>query len=309
MRILISGASGLLGSNLVIAASDADHHVTATSRARPIQLNGVEWHAADLTDPDAGKKLLAMAQPDCVIHCAAATDVDRCEADPAWAFTLNRDMARYVAAASWETGASLIHISTDAVFDGGPGPHAESDKARPINVYGESKLEGEQAVIDNHPNAAIVRTNFYGWSPPGRSSLAEWFLENLREGKSSPGFTDIRINPILTIHLAEQLLGVLKAELSGIYHVASHDSITKYELGVRIAEVFGLDPGLIEPATSDKAGLRAARSKDLSLKVGKIERDLGGLMPSTREGVADLRELEQNGYRKRLEALLLDRAH
>lgn len=308
MRLLITGASGLLGSNLVLAASDAGHHVFATSLTRPIQLSDVSWRAADLTSPEQSAALMNDVEPDWVIHCAAATDVDQCEADQSWAFTLNRNMARNVAEAAREAGAAHVHISTDAVFDGEPGPHAETDEARPVNVYGSSKLEGEQAVADTHPQAAIVRTNIYGWSPPGRSSLAEWFLEYLRQGNRRPGFTDIRINPLLANQLADLILRVLEAGLSGIYHIASRDSITKYELGVRIAQVFELDADLIQPTESEQAGLRAARPKDLSLQVGKIERDLGVRMPEVGDGLATLRQLEQDGYRERLQSLSLQRA-
>ncbi|MDK1045986.1 MAG: SDR family oxidoreductase [Anaerolineales bacterium] len=308
MRILITGASGLLGSNLVLAASDAGHHVMATSRTRPVQLDGVEWREADLIDPEGAGALLAEMQPDGVIHCAAATDVDQCEDDPNWAFALNRDVARHIAVSAREVGSGLVHISTDAVFDGSPGPHAETDEARPINVYGESKLAGEQAVGEVHPQAAIIRVNFYGWSPPGRYSLAEWFLENLRQGKPRPGFTDIVISPLFVNQLAGLLLSVLEAGLSGIYHIASHDAISKYELGVRLAQAFELDSSLIHPANSERAGLRAARPKDLSLRVGKIERGLETRMPDTNVGIADLRRLEHAGYRERLEALLLEHA-
>jgi dTDP-4-dehydrorhamnose reductase len=308
MRVLITGASGLLGSNLVLAGSDAGHQVFATSLTRPIQLSAVDWRAADLTSPKASTALMNAVEPDWVIHCAAATNVDRCEADRAWAFRLNRDMARNVAEAAREAGAVHVHISTDAVFDGGRGPHAETDEARPINSYGLSKLEGEQAVVDANPQAAIVRTNIYGWSPPGRSSLAEWFLKYLRQGKPRPGFTDIRINPLLVNQLAVLLLQVLEAELSGIYHIASRDSITKYELGVRIARLFELDADLVQPTESEEAGLDAARPKDLSLQVGKIERDLAVHMPEVEDGVATLRRLEQEAYRERLHSLLLERA-
>ena len=308
MRVMITGASGLLGSNLVLAASDAGHHVIATSLNRPIQHVRTEWRAADLARPGEAGALVADARPDWVIHCAAATDVDQCEADPAWAFALNRDMALYVAEAAQENGAAHLHISTDAVFDGGPGPHAEKDDAHPINVYGNSKLEGEQAVMEAYPQATIVRTNFFGWSPSERTSLAEWFLEHLRVGKPMPGFTDISINPLLVNQLAEMLLRVLEAELSGIYHIASHEPITKYELGVMIAQIFELDTDLIEPTESESAGLRAARPKDLSLRVEKIERELSIPMPDVGEGVASLRRLEQEGYRERLQNLVLERA-
>lgn len=308
MRVLITGASGLLGSNLVLTAFDAGHQVLATSLTRPIQLPGVSWRAADLTSPEESAALVNAVEPDWVIHCAAAPDVDQCESDPAWAFALNRDMARNVAEATREAGAAHVHISTDAIFDGGQGPHAETDEARPINIYGQSKLEGEQVVADTHPQAAIVRTNFYGWSPPGRSSLAEWFLDHLRQGKRMPGFADIQINPLLANQLSALLLNVLEAGLSGIYHIASRDSITKYELGARIARVFELDANLIQPSVSEEAGLQAARPKDLSLQVGKIERDLALHMPEVEGGVATLRSLEQDGYRERLQDLVLERA-
>jgi len=306
MRLLITGASGLLGSNLVLAAVDAGNQVFATSLTKPIQLSNVGWRAADLTTLEESAALMNAAEPDWVIHCAAATDVDQCEADPAWAFELNRDMARNVAEAAREAGAAHVHISTDAVFDGGQGPHAETDEARPVNTYGLSKLEGEQAVVDSNPQAAIVRTNIYGWSPPGRSSLAEWFLEYLRQGKPRPGFTDIRINPLLINQLAELLLQVLEDGLSGIYHVASRDSITKYELGARLAQVFDLDADLIQPTESEEAGLQASRPKDLSLQVGKIEGDMGVRMPEVKDGVASLHRLERAGYRERLQSLLLE---
>ncbi len=308
MRVLITGASGLLGSNLVLAAFDAGHQVFATSLTRPLQLPNVGWRAADLTSPEESAALMNAVEPDWVIHCAAATDVDQCEADQAWAFALNRDMARNVAEAAREVSAIHVHISTDAVFDGGQGPHAETDEARPINTYGLSKLEGEQAVVDSHPQAAIVRTNFYGWSPPGRSSLAEWFLDYLRQGKRRPGFTDVQINPLLVNQLAVLLLDVTEAGLSGLYHIASREPITKYELGLRIANVFELDADLVQPNESEQAGLKAARPKDLSLEIGKIERDLGVQMPEVNDGVATLRRLEQEGYRERLQSLLLERA-
>jgi len=308
MRLLITGASGLLGSNLVLAAVDAGHQVFATSLTKPIHLSNVGWRAADLTTPEENAALMNAAEPDWVIHCAAATDVDQCEADQAWAFELNRDMARNVAEASREAGAIHVHISTDAVFDGGQGSHAESDEATPINTYGLSKLEGEQAVVDANPQAAIVRTNIYGWSPPGRTSLAEWFLAHLRQGKPTPGFADIQINPLLANQLSALLLDVLAAGLSGIYHIASRDSVTKYELGARLADVFELDADLIQPTESEQAGLKAARPKDLSLEVGKIERDLGVQMPNVNDGVMSLRRHEQEGYRERLHSLLLERA-
>jgi len=306
MRILITGASGLLGSNVLLAAIDAGYHVTATSHSRPIRVSGAQWKAADLTVEGAAAELLDDTQPEWIVHCAAATDVDRCEQDPDWAFSLNRDMPAAIAAAATDTGASMVHISTDAVFDGGPGPHRESDPANPINIYGESKLSGERAVLAADPRAAVVRTNFYGWSPTGRTSLAEWFLGNLRAGEPCNGFTDIQISPLLVNDLAHALLRILQAGASGIWHLGCAGRFSKYEFGVRIAEVFDLDPNLIAPVESHTVGLPAQRPKDLSLDSQRAVQELGIDLPSCEEGIRRFSVLEQEGYSGRLESLLAE---
>ena len=308
MRVLITGASGMLGSNMVLAALESGHEVVATSFSRPVCFPGVHWQQADLSVAHSAAALLVAVEAEGVIHCAAATDVDRCEDDPRWAYSLNRDMAEYIATAAAELGAALIHISTDAVFDGSSGPHNESDEARPINVYGSSKLQGEQAVESAHSAAAIVRTNFFGWSPRGRLNLAEWFLENLRAGRRCLGFTDIRANLLLVNELCSVLVRMLESELSGVYHVASQDPVSKYEFGTSLADVFELDSSLIEPAHSEVAGLSARRPKDLSMQIAKVERDLEVSMPRTRRGINDLRTLREAGYRERLEALVREPA-
>ncbi|GMR10733.1 MAG: dTDP-4-dehydrorhamnose reductase [Anaerolineae bacterium] len=306
MRILITGASGLLGSNVLLASIDAGYHVTATSHSRPIRASGAQWKAADLTVEGAAAQLLDDTQPEWVVHCAAATDVDRCEQDPDWAFALNRDMAAAVAAAAGDAGASMVHISTDAVFDGGPGPHREIDPTNPINKYGESKLSGERAVLAANPGAAVVRTNFYGWSPNGRTSLAEWFLGNLRAGEPCNGFTDIRFSPLLVNDLAQALFRILQGGASGIWHLGCTGQFSKYEFGVRIAEVFDLDPNLIAPVESHTVGLRAKRPKDLSLDSDKAVQELEIDLPPCDEGIRRFSVLEQGGYSDRLENLLAE---
>jgi len=306
IRILVTGASGFLGSNVLLAAVDAGYHVTATSHSRPIRASGAQWKAADLTVEGAAAELIEALQPEWIVHCAAAADVDRCEQDPDWAFALNRDMPAAVASAASEFGSSLVYISTDAVFGGEPGPHRESDPTNPINTYGESKLSGEQAVLAANPRAAVVRTNFYGWSPPGRTSLAEWFLGKLRAGEPCNGFTDIQISPLLVNDLASALFRILLASESGIWHLGCMGQFSKYELGVRIAEVYDLDPSLIAPAESHTMGLRAERPRDLSLDSQRAVQELGINLPPCDEGIRRFSVLEQAGYSDRLENLLVE---
>jgi dTDP-4-dehydrorhamnose reductase len=225
-----------------------------------------------------------------VIHCAAASEVDRCELDPAWAWRLNREMALNVAAAARKAGARLAHISTDAVFDGAAGYYRESDEARPITIYGESKLAGERAVQDAYPEALVLRINLFGWSPGPKRSLAEWFLSRLEAEETCPGFTDVFFSPLLAPHLGRAILDLLAAGASGVFHLPGQTCLTKYEFGVRLATEFGLDPDRIRPTSVDEAKLAARRPKQLCLNGEKAEAVLGRQLPGIESGLRELRE-------------------
>ncbi|MFQ5943732.1 MAG: SDR family oxidoreductase [Anaerolineales bacterium] len=303
-RILVTGASGLLGSNLILEAHQAGHTVVASARTRSIDHAGIAWMPAELTDSVAVAHLLDSVEPDWVIHCAAATDVDRCEEEPEWAYSLNRDAARQVAAAARTANARLVHISTDAVFDGEGGPYSEAEVARPVNAYGQSKLAGEAAVSEAHPEALIVRTNFYGWSPRGRASLAEWYLNGLRDGDPIRGFKDVWVSPLLANDLAKFVLGLLETGEAGIFHIGAGSCMSKYEFGLQLAQTFRLDGRGIRPASVDVFGLRAPRPKRLCLAIEKIERTLSVQMPTVEEGLEQLKALDVSGYRKKVYELV-----
>ncbi len=303
-RLLITGAGGMLGVSLVLEALAAGHRVIAVDHGHPVYHQGVETVVADLAAPGAAEAVLAAARPDWVIHCAAATSVDACEADPGTAFRLNRDMAGQVASAARAVGARLVHISTDAVFDGERGGYTEEDEPHPVNVYGKSKREGELAVLAEDAGALVVRTNIYGWNAQARQSLAEWFLERLEAGERCRGFADVWVAPILVNDLAPLLLKMLDAGLTGIYHVGGGECLSKCEFGVRLAEVFGLDANLIEPVKVGAAGLHAKRPRKLCLDGSKIERALGVRLPTAVDGLERFARLRREGYPPRIRALL-----
>lgn len=303
-RILVTGASGLLGANLMLTAMEQGHAVTGVACTHRLRPMGFEFVQADLTRPGEAGRVLAEASPDWVVHCAALTDLDACERMPELADRVNRDAARGVAAAAASRGARLVHISTDAVFDGLRGNYTEEDTPHPINAYARSKLDGERAIADVYPSAAIVRTNLYGWNALPKCSLAEWFLENLEAGKSCKGFSDVRTTPILVNDLARVLLDLAAGTLSGVYHIAGGECLSKYEFGLRVASAFGLDGGLIRPASVDVAGLKAKRSKALCLNSGKAQAALAIRLPSVDEGLTRFREQRQTGLPGRLHGLI-----
>jgi dTDP-4-dehydrorhamnose reductase len=303
MKLLVTGASGLLGSAIVLAAREG-HDVVAVANSHPLrQADGLASVAADLAAPGAAAELVARHRPDAIIHAAADTDVDGCERDPARATLLNETMARWVAGAARDTDARLIHISTEAVFDGAAGPYAEDDQPNPVNVYGASKLAGEQGVADAYPEATIVRTTIYGWNAQTKRSLAEWFVERLERGEEAPGFEDAWMTPILVDDLADRLLLALEQDVPGVLHVTGRECVSKAEFGRRLARAFGYDPSLVTPARVADAGLAAPRAARPCLRVDRAEEILGRL-PTVDEGIARFRRLATTDHRTRLRSLL-----
>lgn len=303
-KLLITGAGGMLGANLVLDALAAGYQVVAADYEHPVRQAGVESVVADLSRPGTAQEVFVARRPDWVIHCAAATNVDACEADPATAFRLNRDMAGQVAMAAQVVGAQLVHISTDAVFDGERGGYTEQDEPHPISAYGESKREGERVVLSEHPGALIVRTNIYGWNAQAKQSLAEWFLGQLRAGAACPGFTDAWFSPILVNDLGDWLLRLLEKGVQGIYHVAGAACLSKFEFGVRLAEAFGLDGTLLRPSRQSDAVDRARRGSRLCLDSGKVADELRRPLPDVAQGLARFRRLEQEGRVETLRSLV-----
>ena len=300
---LITGASGLLGANLVLAAMNT-RDVIAVCHEHPIHLPNHVVVEVDLSIENNVRELFRTTSPDWVIHCAAATDVDRCQEDPGWAVSLNRDMAGYVAEAARDCHARLIHISTDAVFDGAAAPYAEDDLADPINVYGKTKLEGERIVSELNADAAIIRCNIFGWNARAKHNLAEWFIDHLERDEVCPGFTDVLVSPILVNDLGDVLFQIIDRGLSGIFHVSSKSCLSKYEFGVSLARAFGLDENLIQPVLSDQVALKAPRPKDLCLKTQKIEGEIDGRLPNVDECILAFHNLSEIGYVERLKDLM-----
>ncbi|MFN2195871.1 MAG: SDR family oxidoreductase [Anaerolineales bacterium] len=303
MHILVTGASGLLGLNLALEAAAAGHTVTGVHNRRPLYAREFKTLQADLLEPDALEHLLEHTQPDWVIHCAALANVDACEEDPGLAQRLNADVPAKLAQLVARGGARLVHISTDAVFDGERGNYAETDAPHPLSVYARSKLAGEQAVAAANPQAVIARVNLFGWSLTGQRSLAEFFVNNLQAGRKVFGFTDVFFCPLLVNDIAYLLLRMLELKLSGLYHVVSRECLSKYDFGIRIARQFGLDDTLITPNSVVAGGLKAARSPNLTLNTHKLSTALGRPTPSISPAIERFYTLYQQGYPQRLQAM------
>lgn len=302
-RLLVTGASGLLGVSLCLDAVNAFEVIGVVNSRR---LAGAPFSQiqADFTQPGSAARLIEEVRPDWVVHCAALADLDACEKNPALSARLNANLPGEVAEACRKTGARLAHISTDAVFDGERGGYREDDQPNPQSVYARDKWLGEQAVLQANPQAVVARVNFYGWSLLGQRSLAEKFYYTLAAGKGMMGFTDVYFCPLVNQHLGRILLEMLEKGLEGLYHVFSAECQSKYAFGVALAKRFGLDAGLIRPVSVQEAGLAARRSPNLTMRVEKLEAALGHAMPGQEEELEAFHRLYLEGYPQRLRAMV-----
>lgn len=286
-RILVTGASGLLGLNFGLHTA-AQHQVTGVVNRHPLRGAGFNMLAADLQQPGAAARLLDQTRPEVVLHCAAWANIDECEAQPERAEDINARLPGELASLCAQRGIYLLHISTDAVFDGLRGDYREEDEPSPMSVYARTKLQGEQAVLAANPAAGVARVNFYGFSLSGSRSLAEFFINNLSAGREVKGFTDVFFKPLQVTDLADVLLKMMDQRLGGVYHVLSSETLSKYDFGFRIAQMFGYDESLIQPVSWKDGGLKAARSPNLTLRTDKLAAALGAPPPTVEHGLQRL---------------------
>jgi dTDP-4-dehydrorhamnose reductase len=302
-RLLVTGASGLLGLNMALDASRQGYAVTGVVNSHRLSGTPFEVRAVDLANLSCLPSLLDETRPDLVVHCAAMAILDTCEANPRLAEIINARLPGILADETGRRGIKLIHISTDAIFDGSRDRYKEEDQPNPLGVYARTKLAGEQAVRATNSQALVARVNFYGWSLYGQRSLAEFFFTNLSTGRQVKGFTDVFFCPLLVNDLGQLLLEMAERNLAGIYHVASSECVSKYEFGVRVARQFGLDPALVSPASVIEGNLIARRASNLHIDTSKVARALGAPPPGLGVGLQKFHQQYKEGYPQALALL------
>jgi len=303
MKLLITGASGLLGINLALEVMD-EHEVIGIDRGR-LKSAPFQVFNADILKTNEINSILDSISPDWFINCAALANLEKCEEDPVQARILNTELPRDLATACAKRKIPFIHLSTDSVFDGTKeGVYTEEDEPNPLGVYSKTKLDGEQAVGQANPQAIIARVNFYGWSLGAKRSLPEFFVNNLNIGRNVNGFTDVIFCPMWVNHLAQTLVAMLEKDLHGLYHVVGTQPMSKYQFGVEVARRFGLKESLILPGSVEMSGLNAKRSHNLWLSVHKLLTDLKRSIPAFSTGLDGFYTQFQQSYPQKIRAFL-----
>lgn len=301
-RILITGGSGLLALNWALALRNR-YLVTLGLHEREIALAGAQIRKIDLESVDNLIRTIETVQPQIVIHSAGLTSVEKCEDEPDLAKRINVELAVNVAKACAKLGLPLVHISTDHLFAGVASLVEETCPVQPINVYGRTKAEAETRVLEAHPTAMVIRTNFYGWGTSYRHSFSDVVIEALRAGKELTLFQDVFYTPILVETAAQAVHDLIDLKASGIFHVVGDERISKYEFGLKLAQEFNLDARLIKPGKiADQASL-VQRPQDMSLSNQKICKLLGRKLGGVGEHILMLHHQEQNGLAQELQKL------
>jgi dTDP-4-dehydrorhamnose reductase len=248
VRVLVTGAAGQLGLDLVEVCAAAGDDVIAARR-----------DDLDIADRDAVLGTITMTRPDVVINCGAWTAVDSCESDPQRALMVNGIAVRWVAEACHRVGAHLVQISTDYVFDGSMDrPYREWDEPRPESVYGASKLSGEREALVLGPAALVVRTS---WVCSRHGSNMVRTIMRLVEQQPSLSFVDDQIgHPTFTADLAPMVRRLAVDRRSGVYHVTNQRPTTWYGFACEVVAAMGKDPAMVKPiSTADLQPPRPAK--------------------------------------------------
>lgn len=275
MKILITGAGGLVGKASIEHCLGKGDEVAAYDR-----------QALDIGDAERVEAVVASERPDAVINCAAWTDVDGCESDPAKAERVNAIGPANLARACRQANAGFLTISTDYVFDGAhDGFYTQRDQPRPLSVYGRFKLEGERRSQAEHARTIVVRSG-YIFGPGGRNFLST-VVDRAKRGEKLKVITDSWGTPTYARDLAVRLRELVQLDLPGIFHVVSAGEGATFETFTREAlKLSGSEPALIEPVSMNSLSRPAPRPRNSKMKCLLSEAIGLPPLPHWQEGLA-----------------------
>ena len=294
MKILITGANGLLGQKLVaLLAPNKEVHLIATGRGEN-RITGIAdtftYQSLDITKAGQVDDVISKHQPDAIIHTAAMTNVDQCEQEHEACVDLNVNAVQYLLETAGKNNSFFVHLSTDFIFAGDDGPLREDAVPAPVNFYGESKLQAEQLVLNSHVKHAIARTVLvYGITPNmSRSNIILWVKNSLEQGKPIQVVDDQWRTPTLAEDLATGCFLIAKKQAEGIFHISGEEMLTPYDMAIYTADYFKLDKSLITKTDSTKFTQPAKRPPKTGFIIEKAKQQLGYQPHTFREGIGIL---------------------
>jgi dTDP-4-dehydrorhamnose reductase len=289
MKILVTGANGLLGQKLsALLMKDESVLPILTARGKiSFPTDRGLFKSLDITDAQNVDQVLAETLPDVVINTAAMTLVDQCETDQTNCWTCNVTAVENLIAACKKHDVQLIHVSTDFIFSGDKGPLDENEKPNPVNFYGKSKAAAEELIMRSDLRWTILRTVLvYGITHDmSRSNIVLWVKENLEKGKTIRVVNDQWRTPTLAEDLAMGCYLAAKKKAHGVFNISGEDLLTPYEMAIKTAEYFKLEKSLIQSTDSNQFKQTARRPLKTGFIIDKAKKELGYQPHSFQEGL------------------------
>ncbi len=280
-RVLITGANGLLGQELVgLMSRFPEYDVLATGRSALPRFQGAScgYTRLDVTDAEAVRRLFQDFTPTVVINCAAMTQVDGCEVAREACWKVNAEAVEHLARQCRAVGARLVQLSTDFVFDGQGGPYREDDRPCPVNFYGRAKLAAENATREaGLEKWAVARTVLVYGAGEGlrRSNIVLWILDQLTRGEPIHVVTDQWRTPTYAPDLAAGIERIVRYGKTGLFHLSGRELLSIYDFAQAVARLFDLDASLVHPTDGTHFKQEAARPPRTGFIILKAETELG----------------------------------
>ncbi len=291
-KIFITGGTGLVGKDLSFILNNK-YEVYAGAIKEKIKIKDCKIVYQDITDKEGFIKLITRINPDYIIHLAALTDVNLCEKEKELARKINVEGTKNVIIAAQKVGAKLIYTSTNSVFDGEKGLYQEEDTPNPINFYSITKLEGEKEAL-KYNNSVITRICPFGLGTKDKPSFTSTMIKKMSNGEKINVFSDQFFSPIFTYNYAEAIINLLDSNFTGIINIAGSERLSRYEFAKKLAEVFDLDPKLLNPVRIGELKEAARRPRDTSLDISKAKSLFGDIFPDVLSGLKLMKKVKEN---------------
>jgi len=283
-KILIFGGTGLVGSTFINYSKDI-FKISYTYNENPKDFLHMSSNKINLLlERKKIPSLINQFNPDVIINTVAYPSVDFCETNPDLANELHVNVIKDIVDIASKNNCKVIHLSTDAVFEGElDKKYVEDDSPKPVNYYGISKLNAEKIVLEK-PNNVVLRTAVvYGWHK--KSRFTNWILDYLKENKTVDPFIDQFNTPTLVDDLAKSIIKIIETDVSGLFHATGKTCVNRYEFAVKLAKSFGYDDKLVFPVTSKEKKQMAPRPNSTCLDSSKLEKSINFKFSYIDEGI------------------------
>jgi dTDP-4-dehydrorhamnose reductase len=295
LTILITGGSGFAGRNLIRRISPFAK-VYSTWHTHVVEEGqSIKSVKLDITNSEEVQKVISDISPEIIIHAAAIANLKLCRENQSKSYEVNVRGTYNIARAAEKAGARMIYISSDLVFDGSRSYYKEEDIPEPICYYGKTKYEGEKIVASVNSNYCITRSALiYGYGLGLSQPFSQVIIEKLSHGISVELYKDEYRSPIYIKNFCDIIFEIsLNDQIHGLYNICGTQRLSRFDLGLKISELFGFDKRLIIPVLVSNSALNEIRPRDCSMKNSKLKAAIKTKIQTIEEGLS---EMLQNKY-------------